>query len=199
MGPQRRLRIYVRYETSSIIRYVEHLTGDVFTARFADCHFNESIFPPLGGEKKTHEKDVSWSEPSLLYLVSRTKQSDTEVTSIWRSYQIRWHLIYGCGAPKKVEVVADKDDDTPENVEEHLTMNILDVSVSLGDEKITKEGDCRPMREKGCAIWDRGNSTWGGRERGWVLFLYGGGAQEWLGKRDDFGRERELGVLCGLL
>nr|GEX10324.1 hypothetical protein [Tanacetum cinerariifolium] len=49
------------------------------------------------------------------------------------------------------------------------------------------------MREKGCASWDRGKRTWGGRERGWVLFLYGGGAQEWLGKSDDFGRERELG------
>nr|GEV63751.1 retrovirus-related Pol polyprotein from transposon TNT 1-94 [Tanacetum cinerariifolium] len=59
MGPQRKLRIYVRYETSSIIRYDEPLMVDVFTARFADCHFNEAIFPPLGGEKKTHEKDVS--------------------------------------------------------------------------------------------------------------------------------------------
>nr|GEZ40372.1 reverse transcriptase domain-containing protein [Tanacetum cinerariifolium] len=29
--------------------------------------------------------------------------------------------------------------------------------------------------------------------KGWVLFLYGGGAQEWLGKRDDFGREMKLG------
>ena len=56
MGPQRRLGIYVGYETSSIIRYLEPLTGDVFTARFADCHFNEAIFPPLGGEKKTLRK-----------------------------------------------------------------------------------------------------------------------------------------------
>nr|GEU53425.1 retrovirus-related Pol polyprotein from transposon TNT 1-94 [Tanacetum cinerariifolium] len=56
MGPQRRLGIYVGYETSSIIRYVEPLTADVFIARFADCHFNEAIFPPLGGEKKTMRK-----------------------------------------------------------------------------------------------------------------------------------------------
>ncbi|GJW99396.1 retrovirus-related pol polyprotein from transposon TNT 1-94 [Tanacetum coccineum] len=82
MGSQRRLRIYVGYETSSIIRYVGPLTGDVFTARFADYHFNEAIFPPLGGEKKTHEKDVSWSEPSLLYLDPDTKQSETEVQKI---------------------------------------------------------------------------------------------------------------------
>nr|GFD13014.1 retrovirus-related Pol polyprotein from transposon TNT 1-94 [Tanacetum cinerariifolium] len=36
MGPQRRLGIYVGYETYSIIRYVEPLMGDVFTAHFAD-------------------------------------------------------------------------------------------------------------------------------------------------------------------
>ncbi|GKA51598.1 disease resistance CC-NBS-LRR class family protein [Tanacetum coccineum] len=38
--------------------YVEPLTDDVFTTRFADYHFNEAIFPPLGEEKKTHEKDL---------------------------------------------------------------------------------------------------------------------------------------------
>ncbi|GJY35737.1 hypothetical protein Tco_0421115 [Tanacetum coccineum] len=87
-GPQRRLGIYVGYETSSIIRYVEPLTGDVFKAHFADCHFNKAIFPPLGGEKKTHEKDVSWSEPSLLYLDPRTKQSETEVQNIMHLQEI---------------------------------------------------------------------------------------------------------------
>nr|GFA58683.1 multidrug resistance-associated protein 5 [Tanacetum cinerariifolium] len=49
------------------------------------------------------------------------------------------------------------------------------------------------MRKEGTNTWDGGKGTWGGWERGWVLFLYGGGAQEWLGKRDDFRRERELG------
>ncbi|GJR50296.1 hypothetical protein Tco_1400817 [Tanacetum coccineum] len=77
-----------RKETSSIIRYVEPLTGDVFTARFADCHFNEAIFPPLGGEKKTQKKDVSLSEPSLLYLDPRTKQSETKVQKIMHLQEI---------------------------------------------------------------------------------------------------------------
>ena len=49
MGPQR--GIYVGFDSLSIIRYLEPLTGDVFIARFADYHFNESVFPPLGGEK----------------------------------------------------------------------------------------------------------------------------------------------------
>ena len=82
MGHQRRLRIYVGYETVSIIRYLEPLTGDVFTARFADCQFDESVFPSLGGEKKIQEKNISWNEPSLLYLDPYTKQCEMEVRKI---------------------------------------------------------------------------------------------------------------------
>nr|GEV26934.1 T-complex protein 1 subunit epsilon [Tanacetum cinerariifolium] len=48
----------------------------------------KAIFLPLGGEKKTHEKDVSWSEPSLLYLDLRTKQSETEVQKIMHLQEI---------------------------------------------------------------------------------------------------------------
>ena len=51
MGPQHRLGIYVGFDSPSIIRYLEPLTGDVFTARFNGCHFDETIFPPLRGEK----------------------------------------------------------------------------------------------------------------------------------------------------
>ena len=43
MGSQRRLEIYVGFDSPSIIRYLEPLTDDVFTAHFADCHFNESV------------------------------------------------------------------------------------------------------------------------------------------------------------
>ena len=35
MGPQIRLRIYVGYESPSIIRYLEYKTGDIFTTLFA--------------------------------------------------------------------------------------------------------------------------------------------------------------------
>jgi len=59
MGPQRRLRIYVGYESPYIIRYLEPKTGDIFMARFVDCHFNEAIFPVLGGEKKQLEKEIT--------------------------------------------------------------------------------------------------------------------------------------------
>ena len=57
MGPQRRMGIYVGYESPSIIKYLEPSTGDLFTARFDDCHFDESIFPTLGGNEKQLEKE----------------------------------------------------------------------------------------------------------------------------------------------
>ena len=50
MGPQRRLDIYVGFDSPSIIRYLETLTGDMLTARFADCRFDKIVFPKLGGE-----------------------------------------------------------------------------------------------------------------------------------------------------
>ncbi|KAL7613548.1 uncharacterized protein LOC128132495 [Lactuca sativa] len=73
MGRQRRLGIYVGFELVSIIRYLEPLTGDVFTTHLVDCQFDEENFPSLGGEKKITEKDVSWHEPSLSYIDTHTK------------------------------------------------------------------------------------------------------------------------------
>ena len=29
------------------------LQGDLITARFAGCHFDETVFPSLGGDKNT--------------------------------------------------------------------------------------------------------------------------------------------------
>jgi hypothetical protein len=55
MGLQCRLGIYVGFDSPSIIRYLEPLTGNVFKARFEDCHFNETVSPPLGGEKSLPE------------------------------------------------------------------------------------------------------------------------------------------------
>ena len=56
MGPQRRLGIYVGFDSPSIIRYLKPLTSDMFTVHFANYHFNETIFPSLGGEKTVPEE-----------------------------------------------------------------------------------------------------------------------------------------------
>ena len=49
LGPQRRLGIYVGFQSASIINYIEPLMGEVFTARFADCHFDETFFLAIRG------------------------------------------------------------------------------------------------------------------------------------------------------
>ena len=81
-----KMGIYVGYDSSSIVRYLEPLTGDLFTARFANCHFDEIIFQSLGGDKhanvpvKCHE--LSWYAPTMSHLDPCTAQSETEVRRI---------------------------------------------------------------------------------------------------------------------
>ena len=60
MGPQRRIGIYIDFDSPSIIRYFEPLTGDIFKARFEDFHFDENIFPSLGKANSVlkHEKKL---------------------------------------------------------------------------------------------------------------------------------------------
>ena len=83
-GPQRRLGIYVGFQSSSIINYIEPLTGEVFIARFADCHFDEHLFLQLGGDKPIPEewREITWNESFLSYLDPRTKQSELVVQKI---------------------------------------------------------------------------------------------------------------------
>ena len=56
MGPQRRLGIYVGYNLLSIIRLLKPLTGDLFIARFTECHFDKTHFPSLGILKASKEE-----------------------------------------------------------------------------------------------------------------------------------------------
>ena len=83
MGPQRRLGIYIGLNSPSIIKYLEPLTGDVFTARFADCQFNETVFPILGGEKqKLDKQQIYWNAPLISFLDPRSGQFELEVQKI---------------------------------------------------------------------------------------------------------------------
>ena len=63
--------------------YRYNLTDEVFTAQFADCHFNKDVFPPLGGEKPiTEEWREIESSFSHLEPPPPTKQSELEVQKI---------------------------------------------------------------------------------------------------------------------
>ncbi|XP_073120754.1 uncharacterized protein [Henckelia pumila] len=81
MGPQRRLGIYVGYDSPSIIKYLEPTTGDIFTAQFADCHFDETKFPTLGGENMRSPSELTWNA-SLHQFDHRTSECELEVQRI---------------------------------------------------------------------------------------------------------------------
>ncbi|KAL2226409.1 UNVERIFIED_CONTAM: Retrovirus-related Pol polyprotein from transposon TNT 1-94 [Sesamum indicum] len=83
MGPQRRLGIYVGFESPSIIKYLESMTGDQFTARYLDCQFNETVFPALGGvDKEIKKKDIAWNATSISFMDPQTNNSELEVQRI---------------------------------------------------------------------------------------------------------------------
>ena len=85
MGPHRKLGIYVGYQSPSIIKYLEPLTGDLFTARFADCIFNEEHFPALGGDFKYQKgecREIDWDAKSISSSDPRTKENELQVQKI---------------------------------------------------------------------------------------------------------------------
>ena len=84
MGPQRRLGIYIGFDSPSIIRYLEPLTGDAFKARLADCEFDESLFPKLGTQSKKPEAldTISWDQKSLSLYDPRTNLCEDEILKI---------------------------------------------------------------------------------------------------------------------
>ena len=100
MGPQRRLGIYVGYESPSIIKYLEPSIGDLFTARFANCHFDEKLYPTLGRETK--QLVINWNELSLSYYDPRTKQCEQEVQKIIHLQNLASQLPDAFTDPKKV-------------------------------------------------------------------------------------------------
>ena len=65
-----------------IIKYLKPKTGDLFTVRFVDCHFDESVYPTLGGEHKSFGKEIDWNSPSLSHLDPRTNQCEQKVQRI---------------------------------------------------------------------------------------------------------------------
>ncbi|KAM2617327.1 hypothetical protein TB1_033741 [Malus domestica] len=83
-SPQRKLGIYVGFDSPSIIRYLEPLTCDIFTTRFADCHFDETVFLSLGREKIVSEEwqELTWVVLTLSHFDPRSTQCENEVKMI---------------------------------------------------------------------------------------------------------------------
>ena len=64
--------------------YLEPTTGDLFTARYADCIFNEDHFPALGGDLPHHKQcqEINWDAPCIPNSDPRTSESELQVQKI---------------------------------------------------------------------------------------------------------------------
>jgi hypothetical protein len=84
MGPHRKLGIYVGFQYPSILKYLEPLMGDLFTARFVDCIFNEDHFLALGGDNKfiDDSREIDWDDKSILSSDPRKKEIELQVQKI---------------------------------------------------------------------------------------------------------------------
>jgi hypothetical protein len=77
------LGIYVGYKTPSIIKYLEPMTGDLHTARYADCVFDENYFPVLGGDRHPEEcGEIEWNAYGMQSLDPCTSESELKVQRI---------------------------------------------------------------------------------------------------------------------
>ena len=72
MGPRRRLRIYIAYDSPSIVKYLESMIRDIFITCFISCHFDELIFPTLGGGKENQlVQEIIWNNTNIMILTQR--------------------------------------------------------------------------------------------------------------------------------
>jgi hypothetical protein len=119
MGPHRKLGIYVGFQSPSIIKFLEPLTGDLLTARHADCIFNEDHFPALGGDYKYHTEcqEINWDAQHISKEDPRTKESELQVQRILNLQNIADNLPDAFTAGKGVTKSYIPARNVPERVE----------------------------------------------------------------------------------
>ena len=95
MGPHKKLGIYVGYQSPSIIKYLEPLTGDLLTARYTDCIFNEDHFPTLGGDYKYQNEcqEINWDAQGISSSDPRTQETKQQVQKIIHLQHIANNLL----------------------------------------------------------------------------------------------------------
>jgi hypothetical protein len=81
MGLHRKLGICVGYHSLSIIKCLEPFTGDLFTAQYTDCIFNDDHFSTLWGDYKYHSEcqEINWDDKFILSSDPRTKETKLQV------------------------------------------------------------------------------------------------------------------------
>jgi hypothetical protein len=94
MSPHRKLGIYMRFQSPSIIKYLEPLMGDLFMHWFADCIFNEGHFSALRGHNKFIDdgQEIVWDDKTILSSDPCTKETSIQVQKTIELQQIASNL-----------------------------------------------------------------------------------------------------------
>ena len=103
----------------SIIKYLEPLTGDLLTARFADSIFNEDHFPTLGREFKYHaeSQEINWDTGGIVNEGPHTQESELQVLRILNLQNIANNLSNAFTAGKDVTKSYIPARNVPERIE----------------------------------------------------------------------------------
>lgn len=89
-GPQRQIGIYVGCDSTNIIRFLDQETGALFTACFADCRFDEDLFPKLGSTDAYPTSTLDFSH--LAGFDIRTNYPDSEIKVILNAQKLALEL-----------------------------------------------------------------------------------------------------------
>ncbi|KAL2252668.1 UNVERIFIED_CONTAM: hypothetical protein Sindi_0061500 [Sesamum indicum] len=145
MGPKRRLGIYFGFQSPSIIKYLEPMTGDQFTTRYLDCQFNETVFPTLGGvDNEIKRKDIAWNATSMSFMDPRTNDSELEVQRIIHLQSVANRLPEALIDTKRVT----KSHILAENVPAHLEVLEVILNKSNASESQIRRKHGRPLASK---------------------------------------------------
>jgi len=127
MGPHRKFGIYVGYQSPSFIKYLEPLTRDLFTARYADCIFNDDHFSALGGYFKYQKEcqEINWNAHGIFSSDPRILETEQQVQKIINLQHITNNLPGAFTDYKNVTKSSYPARNAPERVEVTIKTNQL--------------------------------------------------------------------------
>ena len=145
------------YSSPSIIKYLEPITRDLFTTRFADCIFNEDHFLVLGGELYQKEcQEIDSNVEGIPFSDPCTTETELQIQRIIDLQNIANNLPDAFSDYKGVTKSLHPTRNVPERVE---------VPNKTTHPKLAKEGE-KHFQEARCDCWQakedwKCNSTFG--------------------------------------
>ena len=116
----------------------------------ADYHFNESVFPSLGGEKSIPEerREISWKASTMTHLDPRTSQCELKIQRIIHLQNLANHLPNAFIDTKKVTKSYILVANTPARIDILVGQLTNESKIRLKRGKSVSSNDVAPRRGK---------------------------------------------------